>query len=615
MATTVSMATLESDDGALNVTELLLNVTEHILQRVDDLLNEVKQESGEINLDPASLAVTVIIGFVALCFAGLAIVQGLLASGPGRLKCGKYALGSWSKLTERKRDWSEMRIRTIAYTPVISWSSMNESPYSYQAGFVDLSPSPRRKGRDEFFPATWLALLTLLEVDRPEMWKAKATGADYIPAELSSVPAYGNMQDMISLALIASGGLGRLEVDLELHLPSVHSRQSSLNFRSHPVLGLVGAFETYGVDRGLSSFDGFRPLRSRFEMARGFGRVKVAGESRRVHWLPRTKTALYHPWVARGYLDECRCQGTGRTSFETASDEYRDDGKISSFLYCGGGLINHFLLAGLERPGWAPAVFPHVAVQLSTKVLQPFLLQSNFWLQGGSYYGPIHPRGPTDELPSKESLEKRISEKTLEPPPDIYPSVFGCCLEFLAILSKQPKDAEIRSIATQIRLEKLPLIINLRVALIMQLEEIDRWVSKVAQNTWNCRAQSMAAVASMTSLAAEVYVYGITEEEVLGPWVQDGLLQAPSGCSALEFYFDHIPPNCHREEVEDSLNELDDMWKEYESSSEIGGIEAKHPLDDLLIYRMIILVILFTLAVDNSEILDNPAYDRIIPIL
>lgn len=600
------MSTLDSDDGALNVTELLLNVTEHILQRVDELLGEIKEENGEINLDPASLAVTAVIGFVALCFAGLAIVQGLLASGPGRLKCGQYALGPWSKLTVRRPDWSEMRIRTIAYTPVISWESMERSPYQRKRQEKEDEPETensndgvplRRKGLDEFFPATWLALLTLLKVDHPEMWEHKATGADYIPAELSSVPAYGHMQDMINLALIASDGLGRVVDDGESGHFSVLTQKFSLNFRSHPVLGLVGSFETY--DPSLSPMRELLSLKSSLEMACGFGRVKQPGRAiQSINWLSDGRSESIH-------FVRCRCQDTG-----PALDALSDWIFSNVISLSGDGWEKCFLLANLIRPEWPPAVFPHVAVQLATKVLQPFLLQSNFWLQGGSYYGAIHPQGPNDEVLSWESLQNRTSEMIPEKPLSIDPNVFSRCLEFLALLSKQPEDEEIRSITTKMLLDSDANLIDIQRRLTLQVRMIDDCVSEV--DAWNCRAQAMAVVASWTRMAVEVYVYDIPEDEAFPHWPESDWPKHPGGLRAFERYLSHLPPYWHREEVEGALNELNDMWK---SSGKIGGIEAKNPLDDLLIYRMIILVMLHTLAIDNSDVANNPEYNRIIPIL
>lgn len=96
-----------------------LNTTECILETLAAVLEELRAQRGEYNWDPLTFGVTAVIGILALVIAVLTVGQGLLAAGPGRLKSSRNALGPWAKFSKRTFDWSEMRFRTIAYTPIL----------------------------------------------------------------------------------------------------------------------------------------------------------------------------------------------------------------------------------------------------------------------------------------------------------------------------------------------------------------------------------------------------------------------------------------------------------------------------------------------------------------
>lgn len=560
------MAVLESDDGALNVTELLLNVTEHILQRVGELVNEIKDQNNDYNWDPATFAVTVIIGIVALCFAGLTIFQGLLAAGPGRLKCGRYSIGPWSQLTTRKFDWSEKRFRTVAYTPLISmrWSRDRVAPrpssksqllhwilrllvvlekntttgrrlppsvkYCILVGIQAIKFVPQilllysslrlHKNIPQVFSASWLALLTLLDLDHPRIWNCKATSADYVPADLSSVPAYANMHDLIHLALLASRGNGRLEVDVETRLPSVQTRNFSLSFRSHPVLGLVGSFETYDLSSpsgrkvGHPSAEVFRELMKAADVACGYDwatwdqNLLFSIRS----WLPFPAiTSSGGSFRVSKFID-CHCQQLENMPPKANTSSKRNpelsQRNVVSHLISA-DLARYFRLAHQYIPTIPPLAFPLKQMGLVASVLQPFLVQSNFWLQGGSSYGPTNFSGSKEPL-VKENLIKRVCQfgSAAGSPLEISNEIFEYCLALLDLLSQGPKDEDVRSMILKL-LELydsshwLGPLYSTQEMLMKELRAVDKWVSEVGQEVWNCRAQAMGTVASMTSLAVE----------------------------------------------------------------------------------------------------------------
>ena len=100
------------------------NTTEHILRQLEVILKELRKQHDEYKWDLPSFIVTLVIGIITAVFAAVAIVQALLAAGPGRLESGKYAIGPWSKLTRRSFG-GEVRLRTTSETPVIAFETAN----------------------------------------------------------------------------------------------------------------------------------------------------------------------------------------------------------------------------------------------------------------------------------------------------------------------------------------------------------------------------------------------------------------------------------------------------------------------------------------------------------
>ncbi|KAL2689468.1 hypothetical protein Neosp_003522 [[Neocosmospora] mangrovei] len=202
--------------------ECSLNTTECILKTVVSILSEIQDENNEYNWDPLSFAATAVIGVIALFFAALTIGQGLLAAGPGRTKSGAYAIGPWSRLNDGKFDWIEMRYRTVSRTPVLlakamlepSWDQLNflrhqrihHVPLPKELVALE-DPKSLKKSHNDYFPATWLALLTAMDLDETRLWGSKSTGADYLPSDFSTVPAYGSIRFVVTLTIIFARGI------------------------------------------------------------------------------------------------------------------------------------------------------------------------------------------------------------------------------------------------------------------------------------------------------------------------------------------------------------------------------------------------------------------------
>ncbi|SPJ78869.1 uncharacterized protein FTOL_07260 [Fusarium torulosum] len=196
-----------------------LNATECLLRVTASILDQLREESREFNWDPASFVVTLVIGIIAAAFAFFAIIQGFLAAGPGRHKCSKYAIGTWARLSERHFDWSELRYRSIAQTPVIratdligkmrinhdlvEWEEDDSGYWNDDQLFPKLTHD--QKDTSDYFPATWLKLLTCTGLHHPELWREKPQGTDYLPSDLAAAPAYSTVADLVIIASIAAG--------------------------------------------------------------------------------------------------------------------------------------------------------------------------------------------------------------------------------------------------------------------------------------------------------------------------------------------------------------------------------------------------------------------------
>lgn len=236
----------------LNATECLLLVTASILE-------QLKEDSSAFNWDPASFVVTLVIGIIAAAFAFFAIIQGFLAAGPGRHKCSKYAIGTWATLSKRKFDWSELRYRSIAQTPVIRIQNLldkmkpprdgastrlewNEDRFHPDLVFSKLQPI--KKETSDYFPATWLRLLTHAGLHHPELWETNPQGTDYLPSDLAAAPAYSTIADLIIVASITAGRIQFNSTGQDIaNKASIQGEYLDLNFRSHPLLGVYAAID------------------------------------------------------------------------------------------------------------------------------------------------------------------------------------------------------------------------------------------------------------------------------------------------------------------------------------------------------------------------------------
>lgn len=571
----------------------------------------------------------------------------------------------------------------------------------------------------EYFPATWLALLTHLGVDRPEIWKIRAIGADYIPSELPAAPAYGSIKDVTNLALIASSGPCRIDKDPKSPLLSMRSIGGSgfgLTFRDHALLGIVGSFETFvnyrtqeGPREQSADDEDVRPKTEYLSEAIGFAHGWVRGGA-------LGNDAVFRPtfnWIVSEYdIDDSSAQlhslgglfmifndlragcshpelsiipgGSPATSdgeepdneatLESLGkvgesvdgeeeDDKRDDGNVEppidtqqSFriptplppLPPVGELkheledlvtqwkfaVRYAALASAAAPSSPPPVFPHSRAQLF-EILEPFLLQSGMWSEGSMCHGIKFQRrrGITRGAIRIDDMDglavQAATQVTSKRRPELSMTVYEASRKFLTLISAKPKD---RGSTT------LGAIQNLRISpkerrhgLLKEIQQIDSWVISERPKGWNCRVLVLTRIAIMADVMARAHkILHHNHNNSSHSEVAPGISSNPDGLQPDSR--DHvgnewqlftrrllihwkIEQNRHREDILKVLARLERLWQPGQSRETFECPDSTHPLDDLVIYRIILMVMLLSSAVDNSILMEDEFYERVVPIL
>jgi hypothetical protein len=99
------------------------NSTECLLQQVVAALNEA---NNEYNWNPVTFAITLAIGVIALWFALLPVLQGVIFP-PDRVKYSKNAIGRWNKLVVLSWNWADMSFAALTQTPILDFADVARS--------------------------------------------------------------------------------------------------------------------------------------------------------------------------------------------------------------------------------------------------------------------------------------------------------------------------------------------------------------------------------------------------------------------------------------------------------------------------------------------------------
>ncbi|KAG7078767.1 putative purine nucleoside permease [Colletotrichum scovillei] len=255
------------------------NSTDCLLRALLNIFAEQKQaQDAGIDWDPITFGFTLLIGLVASMIALATVFQAVLAGGKGGRRANARAIGRWSKRTTRKWIFSEMSWSYTAFTPILRLKELEQgieeitrlreeerenppesgpslSLYSKIVMWVTSSKlAPlwvKKKLKDVGnlasdvapYPATWLGLFkaTGLEGFDNEFDLTPVT-ADYLPDDFIAVPASAEVGAIV--VITAAAGVQRLDVDTDLY-PVIIGCNFQFDFRQHPVLGVIGAFSEH----------------------------------------------------------------------------------------------------------------------------------------------------------------------------------------------------------------------------------------------------------------------------------------------------------------------------------------------------------------------------------
>ena len=644
--------------------ECSLNTTECILETIASILGEVQEQNAEYNWDPLTFLFTAIIGVIAIVFAALTAFQSFLAAGPGRTKSGAYAIGPWSRQNHRKFDFTEMRFRTTASTPILTIDSLDLSLLENRR-FAWLSPERVSKGANDYFPATWLALLSHLALDNTRFWgEVKMTGADFIPSELSAVPAYGSIRFVATLAMILSQGFGHLTIDRETGLPRIRDRRFNLTFRHHPLLGVIGFFEMYGKIKFQESNRG-RELYERLLQAHGqmdFSARRLDDE--RIKTTIKANQALtFNPHEGGVFMKSFQARLRQECPHR---DQQPKPACLNLVLYSDTLLICCYVKGPLclllaRNPEALPSVFPHKRTKLCER-LSTLLLQSRFWSMISSASYDLHLSPSMNEVYDGLQFTKTVvSWARSEVDPDIdelnlSDSTYRCCLDGIVKTLNQEGRYDDQTITTQSLIERdlecidswlkkiEPYILCRKLTLSVIGEGIQQMIDTVQQQSSSEPEPDVTYTAVHSSL--DVYMlptlYGKLSHFLKAvddhfnwsrlyseKWIQETFPRVSRFQGDL---------NTVKYDTFEGLRRIQELWairdlhvNVEDSGSEDGADQGQvheiheyawkfptatvHPLDDLLIYRPVLLTLIYCLSSDSSELMDEDAYGTIVPIM
>ena len=270
----------------------------------DCLLTELVDQGGAFNWDPINFAFTAVLSVLAVLVASLALLQGLLAAGPGRLKASKSSVGPLYGDTARNRfDWTELPFRTTVQVPFVDipqiiessgcdkdkiplqseqsafekyrkrscfhvpfWWRSRQSLAQQRLGETTDKHRPWSKlgslrawmGRSSFrrsdieaasvprIPdntevlANWWMLLLDVGLQSLRL-RTRLCKTDHLPVDVAAAPAFATIDSLMILALLA----GCDSYDVHRQLPIAKGTHVQLIFRQHPNLGTVASYQSY----------------------------------------------------------------------------------------------------------------------------------------------------------------------------------------------------------------------------------------------------------------------------------------------------------------------------------------------------------------------------------
>ena len=206
--------------------------------------------------EPRSFGFTVAIGVAAFLISFVAIFQGLLAAGPGRIKASSDAIGAFSKYSKGSISWREFAWRSTASIPTITFEDLlREIPKQHQN--VEYGTAFFNSLNGISTGATWLALLKCVGLDEDIEALFEDTlqpwPTDHLPADVQAPPAAIQLRCLAVLSAIADPST---TIEKGSRFPVIGGAVSQVSFREHSVLGTLAAYERYHTQKPRTGFIG-----------------------------------------------------------------------------------------------------------------------------------------------------------------------------------------------------------------------------------------------------------------------------------------------------------------------------------------------------------------------
>ena len=640
------------------------NSTDCLLRELLKAIND--QEEG-FNWEPLNFAFTVPIGLVAALFAALTIFQAILSAGAGRRRCNTIAIGRWSRLTKKTWSWHELTFLSTAKTPLLRSDSILEilndnkhaqpSPRNSGSGSTDRSPHGKSA-------ATWLNFLQEINLDDLAFSDGDQnnaeTAADYLPSDFLAVPAYGEVGFIVAMA--AAAGAYSWQFSLQSPYPVIIGEDFQFDFRQHPTLGMVGAFSRYAQravkkPRYSSKYlaKAIQHARGEIDIAKLFPFHETVKEQLSLKEGPVSINVVELPnfrYLLRGTHGKDYCEGITKGDLCKLPEYFDRNDEHLLWLFVA------------DTPEYPPTIFPSGLLHIPN-LLSILALNSKFWATEHQAWKSLD---FIEEMPELfNGLSWRDSFQVPEPSTDPgrfsgYKDIYQGCIKIL--YEPQAFQAWFDSKGRSKRQ-------GFRHGVIAQLQQVDKWLrmnnhqNKEREQAIRCsivnlyrmtnallRAENAISIISvgvsipnpgdepddkyleivvnrhskmltaLQKLVNECLPSGDKEnmkdimehkERTVKTFMKHGkILQTLVGISPSSFSsllnFSHIVL------LLQNLGKLLETWRDNKEGEQLERSD-KEIIKDVIIWRCILIYLLFSTAPDNSKILTSGLWEHVIPII
>jgi hypothetical protein len=246
-----------------NATACLLRVLLNVVE------TQFNVDNSSYDWNPITFAFTAPVGILAVLIAFFPVYQAVLASGPGRRKSNRRAIGFWADKTRMEWSWQTLNFQSKAYTPLLRTKRILEIPQKLRQSQEPARHRMRYSAQllrtvmrtvlqkcfqqqsDNAPSATWYRFLEHLGIHKLHLMHKlhldddlETTFADYLPDDIIAVPAYADVGFIVTMAAVT--GAHSFQRDSQSPYPIMIGEDFQIDFRQHQTLGTIAAFSRYG---------------------------------------------------------------------------------------------------------------------------------------------------------------------------------------------------------------------------------------------------------------------------------------------------------------------------------------------------------------------------------